>query len=268
MTLELLIHQPTHDVKRTPLLFVHGFVHAAWCYEDYFLPYFAQQGYNAAALSLQGHGASPVQGSLRWKRLVKHYVADVAQAAAQLEQQFGTRPVIIGHSMGGIITQHYLARHMAPAGILLASCPTHGVIMTVLRSAWKYPLRFLRANLMLDFSGVHDTPEIFQREFFSADMPREQVMKHFNRRQPESFMAVMDMLLFALPNPAKVRVPILVIAAENDVLFHPWEEERLARAYRAEYALFPNMAHDVMLEKDWQHVADKILAWLQQQAIA
>ena len=41
-----------------PLLFVHGAYCAAWVWEEYFLPWFAQRGWNATAISLEGHGDS------------------------------------------------------------------------------------------------------------------------------------------------------------------------------------------------------------------
>ena len=42
-----------------PLLFVHGAWHAAWCWDEHFLGYFADRGYRAVALSFRGHGDSP-----------------------------------------------------------------------------------------------------------------------------------------------------------------------------------------------------------------
>jgi pimeloyl-ACP methyl ester carboxylesterase len=41
-----------------PLLFVHGGEHAAWCWDEHFLDFFAAEGYRAVALSLRGHGTS------------------------------------------------------------------------------------------------------------------------------------------------------------------------------------------------------------------
>ncbi len=52
---------PAHP---TPLLFVHGGWHGAWCWSN-FLNYFADAGYRAVALSLRGHGASPAAKALR-----------------------------------------------------------------------------------------------------------------------------------------------------------------------------------------------------------
>ena len=53
---------PAHPV---PLLFVHGAWHAAWCWDEHFLDFFAGKGYRALALSLRGHGNSPSDKPLR-----------------------------------------------------------------------------------------------------------------------------------------------------------------------------------------------------------
>lgn len=73
-----------------PLLFVHGANHAAWCWDEDFLDFFADRGYRALAVSLRSHGRSPTSKPLR-KCSVADYVDDVASVADTLE----TRPVII-----------------------------------------------------------------------------------------------------------------------------------------------------------------------------
>ena len=78
MQLELVHRQPETLASATPILFVHGAWHAAWCWDEYFLPYFAQHGYASYALSLRGHGSSQGKERLRWWRIAD-YVADVAQ---------------------------------------------------------------------------------------------------------------------------------------------------------------------------------------------
>jgi alpha-beta hydrolase superfamily lysophospholipase len=231
MALELIIREPAGTPHKTPLLFVHGIHHGAWCYDDFFLPYFAQQGFVAWAVSLRGHGSSPITGSLRWTRVYR-YVEDVEQAAQQMADKYGARPVIIGHSMGGLTTQKFLEKHAAPGGVLLASVPPHGILPAFIKAFLRYPVHVLIGNLTLNLSRI----------FY-------------------------DMLLFALPRPSRVKTPILVIAGELDTLFATWEEERLARAYHGDYKMVAGMAHDVMLEKDWQQAADHIIAWVREKGI-
>ena len=115
MNLEVITQQPKTNSGLTPLLFVHGMCCSAFVWEN-FLPFFAENGYEAQALSLRGHGASDGRDRLRLIRTAE-YVEDVAQVAGQCH----SAPVLIGHSMGGYVIQKYLERHTAPAAVLLAS---------------------------------------------------------------------------------------------------------------------------------------------------
>ncbi len=118
MRLEIITQQPKERRHAAPLLFIHGAWHGAWCWEK-FLPYFAGHGYEVHALSLRGHGNSEGHDGIRWHSAVRRYVEDVAEVIAGLSQP----PCVIGHSMGGYVTQKYLETHSAPAGVLLASIP-------------------------------------------------------------------------------------------------------------------------------------------------
>lgn len=114
--LEVIDKGTCSESHPVPLLFVHGAWHAAWCWDEHFLDFFADKGYRALAVSLRGHGNSPTPKPLR-SCSIADYVDDVASVADSLP----TRPVLIGHSMGGFIVQKYLESHEAPAGVLVAS---------------------------------------------------------------------------------------------------------------------------------------------------
>jgi pimeloyl-ACP methyl ester carboxylesterase len=255
MKLEVISRQPEQQTHSTPLLFVHGAWHGAWCWQDYFLPYFAAQGWECHALSLRAHGSS--EGKIRWASGA-NYVEDVAQVAAGLS----TTPIIIGHSMGGYVAQKYLENHTAPAAVLLTPIPSSGIFGFALRSLLHQPLDMLRLFAALDPYKLVDTPEKTHYAFFSDDMPREQVERYFKNLQSESFRVLHDTLWLNLPRPRRVNTPMLVLSAENDRVFTVGEHAATARAYHAEHKVFPDMAHDVMLEKDWQKVADTVIEWL------
>ena len=74
------------DPNGTPVLFVHGAFHGAWCWDEHFLDFFAGRGYHAVALDLRRHPGDPTGAT------VADYVADVAAAAGRLAQP----PVVIG----------------------------------------------------------------------------------------------------------------------------------------------------------------------------
>jgi pimeloyl-ACP methyl ester carboxylesterase len=120
--LELIDKGSCGDTHPTPLLFVHGGWHAAWCWDEHFLDFFADNGYRALALSRRGHGGSSASKPIRTISIAD-YVEDVVTVAEGLP----TPPVVIGHSMGGFVVQKYLETHQAPAGVLLASIPPEGI---------------------------------------------------------------------------------------------------------------------------------------------
>jgi pimeloyl-ACP methyl ester carboxylesterase len=270
MQLEVLTRKPEASSKPTPLLFVHGAWHGAWCWEEYFLPYFAQKGYAAYALSLRGHGGSSGAESLRWAS-IHDYVADVAQVADELAAQHNkTRPVVIGHSMGGYTVQKYLEKYDAPAAVLVASIPVMGALPFFLRQTVKHPLVMLKTSLLMKPQVMMGTPELVHEALFSASMPRDQVMKFFPNIQNESFRLVFDSAFLRLPRPAVVNarnIPLLVLGGADDRVFPVPEAEATARAYRTQAVIFPDTAHDMMLEANWQAVADKIIGWLGEQKL-
>jgi pimeloyl-ACP methyl ester carboxylesterase len=260
MRLEILSRWPDTVQHTMPLLFVHGAWHGAWCWDEFFLPYFAQHGYAAYAVSLRGHGASEGRKQLRWTTIAD-YVEDVAQAAAQAAAPFSQPPLVIGHSLGGLVIQKYLEKHPAPAAVLLASVPPHGALPFFLRFFRKQPHAFIKTVATMTPYHMVSSPALTRQNFFSADMPMEQAARYFACIQAESLRAALDIMLLALANPKRVKVPTLVLGAANDALFSVVEVALTAQAYHAETAIFADMAHDMMLEPNWQAVADQTLSW-------
>jgi len=262
MKLELISRLPDSGAHSTPLLFVHGAWHGAWCWDAHFLDFFASHGYAAHALSLRGHGTSEGRENLRWMR-----VADYAEDIAATVRRLACPPALIGHSMGGFVVQHYLREHFAPAAVLLASAPPAGVLATTLRIALRHPLAFAQANLTLSLYPLVASVELAREAFFSEDLSDAQVRAYAGRLQDESYLAFLDMLALNLPKPATVKTPLLVLGGERDIIFRPEEIAATARAYNTQPGMIADVAHDMMLETRWQIVAERILAWLTQREL-
>jgi pimeloyl-ACP methyl ester carboxylesterase len=261
--LEVIAKGRCTEEHPVPLLFVHGAWHAAWCWDEHFLDYFAAKGYRAGALSLRGHGGSPGRKRLR-RAGIEDYADDVAEVAAQLP----TPPVLVAHSMGGFVVQHYLEHHTTSAAILVASIPPTGVLRLTLKIARQYPREFVRVNAELRLGPLVGTPELARDLFFSTSMPDALVSSYHSRLQDESYRAFLDMLVLDLVRTKRVsRVPMLVLGAEQDAIVTQREIYRTAALYGAEVEVCANMAHDMMLEPGWQAVAERIDGWLTAQRL-
>jgi pimeloyl-ACP methyl ester carboxylesterase len=240
-----------------PLLFVHGSWHAAWCWNENFLGFFADKGYRAVAPSLRNHGNSDKQAPRRSS--VADWVSDIVSVADGLP----TAPVMIGHSMGGLLVQKYLEKHTAPAGVLLASMPVSGASRALARITARHPLRSARASLTGKSLRAVNTSEAARENFYSASTPESDIERYAALLGEEYFgRQTFDLTMLSLPKPQRVTTPLLVLGAESDACFSQEEVRKTARAYGTQAEFFPDMGHNMMLEPGWQAVADRIDGWL------
>jgi pimeloyl-ACP methyl ester carboxylesterase len=254
--LEVIDKGSVSESHPVPLLFVHGAWHAAWCWDEYFLSFFADKGYRALALSLRGHGGSPTP-----KRLRDCSFADYVEDVTSIADSLPVRPVVIGHSMGGVIVQKYLESRDAPAGVLMASMPPQGYLGSGLRWMSRHPWHFAKMTITGKSLPYVNTPQLARERFFSAHTPESLVLNYATRLQEESARTGVDGLL-KLPRPKRVTTSLLVLGALDDGAVTRREVLATARAYRTEAEFFPNMGHNMMLEPGWAAVAERIHNWL------
>jgi len=255
--LEVIDKGRTSATHPAPLLFVHGAWHAAWCWDEHFLNFFADRGYRAVALSLRGHGGSSSAKPLR-SLSIADYVDDVAEVASTLP----VPPVVIGHSMGGFIVQKYLEDRDVPAGVLMASAPPQGYLLSGIRWLRRHPWHFTKLSVTGRSLSYVNPPDLVRERFFSARTPDAIVAACAARLQEESARSGRDGLT-ALPRPRRVRAPMLVLGALDDgMAVTPAEVRATARAYRTEPEFFPDIGHNMMLEPGWETVAQHIDSWL------
>jgi len=236
----------------TGILLIHGAWHGPWCW-DGFADRLTGRGHEVRAVQLRGHDQRP--GRL-WHR-VHHYLDDVGRAA----EQFARPPVLVGHSLGGLLAQKYVERHPAQAAVLMASIPVGGMFRPAVRLAARHPPAFVAANLQLSLRPFIRTPALTRDLFFTPDTPRETIDECHTRLQNESYPMLLDVVAFVLPRPDRVEVPVLVLGAERDAFFTLDEVRRTASAYGNAAEIFPGMGHDMMLDHGWQEVADRVGAW-------
>ncbi len=193
-----------------PLLFVHGGWHAAWCWDENFLDFFADRGFRAVGVSLRGHGQSGSSKPLR-SCSIGDYLDDVQSATENLNSQ----PVLIGHSMGGFIVQKYLENRCAPAGVLMASIPPQGVMRATVRLIRRHPWVAVRAFTIGSSVDFVNSTLLAREALFCAHTPETIVESCAMRLQRESVHATaLGMNFPYLPNPRRVKTRLLVVGAK------------------------------------------------------
>lgn len=254
MSLDVLVTRPVVARDTPPIILVHGAWHGAWCWTEHFTGFLAEEGHTSYAIDLRGHGNSP--GRLRSTRIA-HYVADVRRVAIEI----GDEPVLIGHSMGGYVVQHYLGSFRARGGVLMATVPSHGAILATLRVARRHPRAFARANATWSLGPIMDDPNRAAELLFGPELPSDEAARFTSLVQDESYLAFLEMILDR-PDPRKVQDPVLVLGAALDALFSPREIERTAAEYGTTATIFDDMGHDMMLEAGWEGPARAIADWI------
>ena len=213
------------------IVFVHGMSHGAWCWEEYFIPYFEKKCYHCIAFDLPGH--SHKGSTERISYSLSDYVQALHQAVSKLDQP----PIIIGHSMGSMILQRFLKTGHCKKAILLSSVPPSGVLRASLRALFRYP-------------GL--IPYLLQLDLLGGFKKYPQLM--FNKTSrfascmcAESFIAYLGLFI---PVFHRSSVPMLVVGGSADGLISVKEFQQTAKHYGAELEIIEGGSHDLMLEED------------------
>lgn len=252
--------------SRPPLLFVHGAFCGAWIWQEHFLPYFAERGWEAYAVSLSGHGGSGDRDALDSYGM-SDFVADVGEAMRRI----GRPCVLVGHSMGGMVVQKIMdavpAGAPAPAGVvLMASLSPWGLTPTALYMITARP-DLLQEIAMIQLIGPEAaTPQGMRAAMLSEKASDLDTERWFERMQPESRLATAQLTWLIPPAPSLLpesRPPMLVMGAARDVFVPPAIVTATAQYYRADtLEILPDTAHAMMLEPHWEDVAGRLADWM------
>lgn len=249
---------------RGTVLFIHGAYCGAWIWADTFLPYFCGQGWTSHAVSLRGHGGS--EGSLPWVTLAD-YVDDLESAVARI----GEPVVLVGHSMGGLVIQHYLGHPGKAAGVeaavLLSSVPPSGLASSAMHMSLIAPDLLWQLGVLQTLGPEAVSPHVIQRAFLSPDTPIEAVRGLLPRLQQESHRVATELMAPAQPHPPPLaeRPPMLVMGGDADAFLPVTAFRETATFWNAELKVLQGAPHGLMVDTVWwQPVADAILEWLEE----
>ncbi len=244
------------------LVFIHGSFVASWSFDRFRKP-FEKAGYRVRAIDLPHHQPGADMTALAACGL-REYTAAVESAIADLQ-----RPILVGHSMGGLLAQIVASRRPVAAKILLAPAAPWGVGPTTADET--------AANLTLfalgDFwNRTIDTDYNTARSIALQRFTREEARAIFARFVPDSGKAAFetihwwrDISMAAAAPAFLIEAPVLAIAGGYDRLTPPATVKRVAGRFPQTQATFiemPDMGHWLVAEPGWERIADTCLQWL------
>lgn len=177
------------------------------------------------------------------------------------------KPIVIGHSLGGLIAQIIVNRDLAAAGVAIHPVPPLGVFpyeFSFLRAGWKALGLFtsLRKTYLMSF-------KTWQYAFVNGMPLKEQKLAYEQHVIPESkTIARGGLTKAAAVDFAKPHVPLLITSGSNDNIIPPHLNFRNFKKYAKndsvlDYKEFPGRNHFVLGQSTWQEDADYILEWLE-----
>ncbi len=259
MKINLIKNLPLLSKKDLPaLVFIHGAWHGAWCWQEYFIPFFTKNGYECYSFDLPNHGEYKDKKNIN-KYSVKDYTNHLELAIKQINKPV----VLIGHSMGGYIIQKYLEKADCKAGILITPVPCKPIWRLFFKLLLMQPLAMLKMIVTLDPYQIVNSTEKATSLLFSEAMPYHKRVQFTKKLGRESFkVIVFDFLLSKIKRRKNLAIPLLVQCAGKDQIVSLEETKYTRRFQQADYQFFKEMAHDIMLDPKWKLSANAILSWL------
>ncbi|RYD37471.1 MAG: alpha/beta fold hydrolase [Verrucomicrobiaceae bacterium] len=248
------------------IIFIHGMFLNPKSWVPW-IEFFKSRGYQCEAPAWPMHDGDPAQlremtpvslGDLSLATLHRHYAA-ILEAESQ-------PPVVVGHSMGGLLMQKLAADGLIRAGVGI--CPVAPNRMLSLD--WG----FLRnsASITNPFAGDEPyemTPELFHQNFGNTMTEDESnaawqaLAVNESRQVLRNVMGEDGEIDTSLPHP-----PFLFVGAEKDEIIPSSLVQRNAHAYsdersHSEYVEFSSRGHFICGQNGWEEVATQIANWLE-----
>jgi len=262
----------TSKSTKNPVVFVHGL----WLHADSWKPwieFFREHGYEAIAASWPGDSETTEATRRKPDAVAGYGVTEIANHIAGQIKALKQKPILIGHSFGGLLVQNLLGRDLAAATVAIDPAPIKGVSelpLSTLKSSFPVlgnPFNFNRAVSLTEpqfrFGITNALPEQEAKELYN-----KYAMPAPGRPLFQAATATFN------PNSAtKVNVtngtrgPLLLITGLADNTVPPVLVKSTLRAYSKSTAVteikeFPGRGHSLTIDSGWRELADYILGWL------
>lgn len=250
--------------KRPPIVMIHGAFCGPWSFERFAEP-FVVAGYKVQAPVLRHHdcGRGPPA------QLGRVSLTDYADDLIKLIDGLDETPILVGHSMGGLLAQMLAAKGKARAIVLLAPSAPWGVWpSTLFEVASAQTLLFASG----DYRGTLIQPSFQIASAHSLDkLDAAERSRVYARFVPESGQATFEIMSwsFDMRRASYVRArdvtcPVMCLVGSDDKINPPATVSRIAQRYRGRsvFEEFDGHSHWLIGEKGCEAIAGRALSWL------
>ncbi|MFX1254355.1 MAG: alpha/beta hydrolase [Promethearchaeota archaeon] len=207
------------------------------------------------ALSLPGHGKSELKGRLHWKP----FNANV-KVLEEIMEKLGEETILVGHSIGGMVIQKYLEKHLAPAAILLAPA-NHSphFMIDVAKHFLKYHKRTI-LSFLLNFSPKEamKRPVTVKKIFYSEEIDTPEYnnfIKNFiEKMSDESIRGLLGAFMGKINYRKVSQTPIYIFGGEKDVAVQQRALKWLKKRLGAKLTIIFNATHSDLVNDELQGV--------------
>lgn len=255
------------SLTRPPVLMIHGAFCGGWAFDE-FRTAFEDEGYRVLTPTLRYHDCGQSPPAVLGTTSILDYAHDLAQEIVALDEP----PVLVGHSMGGLLAQILAARTKPRALVLLAPSPPWGMLPSTLYEYTSASAMFLAGDFWS--KPIRPSFDIAASHALDRLLPAER-RKVFARFVPESGLATFEILYWALDakratmvHASDVTCPVLCFSGRHDKVNPPPTVRRIARRYRAraDYEELDGHSHWMLGEPGWEKIALRAMEWLEDAA--
>ena len=253
----------TNTTKPT-LMLIHGMWSQPWVWDNY-RRFYEKAGYTVVVPTLRHHQSNADLTALGTTSIAD-YVSDLAAEIDQMPE----KPVIIGHSLGGMLAQHLAALGKARAiGLISAAAPAPffpirlhsipGTFLAFLKWAfWRKPMTLTRWSAkyaIFNAAAADQQKQLTEKLVPESGRAASELVFGFISRRNAAYCDIND-----------IQCPILSLAGKRDNIVPIQVSRRLAKAYGAkmDYRELGQHGHWMLGEDDWDYVANEVLAGVKQ----
>ncbi|WP_331737634.1 alpha/beta fold hydrolase [Streptomyces sp. NBC_00019] len=263
-------------MNHTPVVFIHGtWLHAlSW---ESWAERFASRGFLSFTPGWPGEPATVREMRNPSETLAGMGLDVLTDHYAEIVRSFETAPVIVGHSVGGLIAQHLIGANLGRAAVAIAPSPINDIPLPAPPARLWTPGR-------ADDADPEELVPLSRKQFhhaFANTVAAEESDRLFERYvvpTPRRLLADLGHA-GAVRSPRAVvdvgnadRGPLLLISGQEDLLVPDSVTRAVYKQYGDSTAVtdlkqFADRAHSLVIDSGWRFVADYVLGWLDERGL-